>query len=191
MGGAEVNTIWFTAELLYVYHLIPSLRDVKRRHVQQRIVKTVALASYAQTADCAELPGVLDQALDYRVSSNRIGSRYLDRRIKYLVSFVVHWKQLSAADRVALLKAPWQFKEFTLQVDATKAEITRQALLHLVFPDTFESIVKVQDKEAIASRFSHLITKPTDDVDQQLLQIRQRLDQKDPKHPFSFYGKVM
>ena len=51
-------------------------------------------------------------------------------------------------------------------------------MLHLVFPDTFEAIVSVRHKEAIAKAFADLTTEPTDDVDRQLEQVRPALEAK-------------
>ena len=56
--------------------------------------------------------------------------------------------------------------------------IQKEALLHLVYPDTFEGIVSFEHKEKIAEAkaFDHFITEPTDDVDRKLFQIRQGLE---------------
>lgn len=52
--------------------------------------------------------------------------------------------------------------------------IQRQALLHLVHPDTFEYIVNVNHKEKIAQAFNHFVNYPTNDSDRKLTQMRSR-----------------
>ena len=51
-----------------------------------------------------------------------------------------------------------------------------QALLHLVFPDTFEAILSIAHKKQIVSAFATMVTELTDDRDHQLAQIRMRLE---------------
>ncbi len=86
----------------------------------------------------------------------------------------------------ALLDNPWAFKQF-LQFEPTSQlfkdwkgdgpyRAQFQALLHLVFPDTFEAILSIAHKEQIASAFATMVTELTDDRDHQLAQIRMRLE---------------
>ena len=62
----------------------------------------------------------------------------------------------------------------------------REAILHLVFPDTFEAITSINDKEKIASALAELVEEPTEDVDRQLQQIRNGLA-PEYGNDFSFY----
>ena len=64
--------------------------------------------------------------------------------------------------------------------EGTNAHNTqREALLHLVFPRTFEGIVSVDQKDLIASapRFAEFVPDGTSDVDEKLEHIRQRLEE--------------
>ena len=77
---------------------------------------------------------------------------------------------------------------FREQPTAHRAQL--QALLHLVFPDTFEGIVSVRHKEDIAKTLAYAsyINDPTDDVDQILAQVRLGLERKLGRD-FDFYHK--
>src|SRR5205085_1941318 len=67
-----------------------------------------------------------------------------------------------------------------------KGYAMREALLHLVFPDTFEDIIAREHKKAIANAFPEADDDPGADVDHRLLAIRRKLA---PGRPgwFSFY----
>ena len=64
----------------------------------------------------------------------------------------------------------------------------RQAILHLVFPDTFEGLTCENTKNRIASAgtFSRFIVEPTDDVDRKLELIRRGLEAESGED-FHFY----
>ena len=61
----------------------------------------------------------------------------------------------------------------------------REALLHLVFPDSFERITSFPHKERIAKTFARFVIEPTEDVDRKLGQIRQGLEAE--RGDFDFY----
>jgi 5-methylcytosine-specific restriction enzyme B len=63
----------------------------------------------------------------------------------------------------------------------------REALLHLVFPETFTAITSRDHKQLIAQRFKSLVSTTSDDVDQQLIDIQAALA---PQYgtAFSFYA---
>ena len=52
----------------------------------------------------------------------------------------------------------------------------RHALLHLVFPDTFQPVVSSNHKNRIADAFANYVKVPSDDVDRRLIQIRSHLE---------------
>lgn len=68
--------------------------------------------------------------------------------MKYLVRFSVAWKEASDADRETALSDPWRFREFVYD-KVPDAVMQREALLHLVFPDTFEHALAPDDKAKI------------------------------------------
>ena len=58
----------------------------------------------------------------------------------------------------------------------------REALLHLVFPDTFEPIVSFPHKRRITETFTHFVADPTEDVDCKLEQIRRGLEAEEGRN---------
>ncbi len=108
-------------------------------------------------------------------------------QLGYVIEFVEQWKEQESNERDRLLDDPWAFKKFMNNLGFQSAlmreshswpSTQREAVLHLVFPDTFEGIVSVRHKEAIAKAFADLTTEPTDDVDRQLEQVRPALEAK-------------
>ncbi len=107
--------------------------------------------------------------------------------VGFLIEFVDQWKQLDPEKRRRLLEDPWEFKVFAAGLDLRGALFgesrnlhrpQQEALLHLVFPDTFERIVSFNQKRQIAAAkaFAHFIAEGTEDVDRKLAQIRQGLE---------------
>ena len=107
--------------------------------------------------------------------------------VGFLIEFVDQWQALEPGERDLLLDDPWAFKTLVmgmkldsllLRHNQNTPWIQKEALLHLVYPDTFEGIVSFEHKEKIAGAkaFVHFVTEPTDDVDRKLFQIRQGLE---------------
>ena len=106
-------------------------------------------------------------------------------QIGFLIEFAEQWKELRAGEQARLLSDPWEFKNFVmgrevrskLLVDEPNSYRTqREALLHLMFPDTFEAIVSSNHKHWIAGAFAKLVEEPAEDVDRRLEQIRPEIE---------------
>ena len=95
--------------------------------------------------------------------------------LDFLIAFARQWKEKSSGEHERLLGDPYEFKKFAYDVERSNRAL-REALLHLVFPDTFEAIVNVDHKRMIANTFSHFVEQKTGDVDRALKQIRPRLE---------------
>ena len=67
-----------------------------------------------------------------------------------------------------MLEDPWTFKDFLMGINfrsaycfgasPNRSRTQREALLHLVFPDTFEGVVSVDHKELITKAFAGFVT---------------------------------
>ncbi len=178
-------------EALYVYFLIVATKNSKNE--QQRI-DTVLGWSESPVAIPPELvvgltPGILNPGIAFHT--------FRPYQVGLIIEFVEQWKQQNPDKRKQLLDDPWAFKEFLMGIRLSSLllrnkpnipSIQRQALLHLVYPDTFEAIVSLVDKYKIAKTFEDLVTEATDDVDRQLAQIRQCLEPRyDSGDRFDFY----
>ena len=127
----------------------------------------------------------------------RAYSRILPFMVGFLVEFVDQWKEQESEKRQRLLDDPWEFKDFGSRLDLKGAPFQqgpnshrpqREALLHLVFPDTFEGTVSIPQKEQIASAkaFAHFVTDGTSDVDRKVAQIREGIE-AERGEDFGFY----
>ena len=145
-----------------------------------------------------EIPSELAAGLARGIASigaNR--SRSFPFMVGFLIEFVDQYKQLDPEKRRRLLEDPWEFKVFAAGLDLRGTLFgesrnlhrpQQEALLHLVFPDTFERIVSFNQKRQIAAAkaFAHFIAEGTEDVDRKLAQIRQGLE-ADLGSDFDFY----
>ena len=130
----------------------------------------------------------------------RIGAAYanlLPFMVGYLIEFTDQWKELEQSKQSRLLRDPWEFKRFATQLDLRGTLFPerpnshvpqREALLHLVYPDTFEGTVSIPHKDKIvgASAFSKYVIQRTEDVDRKIEQIRGGLE-KQLGRDFDFY----
>lgn len=183
---AGPQTIQFAAELVYVFLFIPFPGSISAPRKRQHVHRILDLLP-----EPIEVPRDLDEAFRFGVAGLGRGIAQLDRYVSALLQLIRTWKEMAPTRHSDLLSNPWDFKASVRVLGKVRVSAVLDGLLHLVFPDTFEPTVSVTQKQLIAKRFSYLVTVPTDDVDRQLLQIREQLQTKDPKHPFSFYEKLM
>ena len=168
LDGADDAVVQLMAEMLYVHFLAVGKRGMRSTTKRSRIEQVLTWSSRP-----VQLPRQLEVALhgfDWYLTT-----RQQFRAVRFLIRFVQRWKVLSGDQRQNLLGDPWQFKEMLWGVPVDSAYMQRNALLHLVHPDTFEPISTDQAKRRVAKSFSQHISTPTDDVDRQLVQIRAAL----------------
>ena len=117
-------------------------------------------------------------------------------QVGFIIEFVERWKERRPDEQHQLLAAPWEFRDFAVGLDfqsdllqgaPNRPRTQREALLHLVFPDTFEAIVSVDHKEKIATSFANYVTAPAENVDRRLEQIRPRIEAQYGNSDYSFY----
>ena len=105
----------------------------------------------------------------------------------FLIEFVDQWKEQAPSELQRLLNDPWAFKNFAttisfrsklLESGGVSSDRQLEAVLHLVFPDTFEGIALVKDKRLVAEAevFAALVADQPEDVDQRVQQIRLGLE---------------
>ena len=158
------------AEVLYVHYLIIWHQSMKGDTKLDRIVTVLGWSNQH-----IKIPVHLVAGLIPGIASLGAGATHRRSYVRFLIKFVESWKNMESSECDRLLKDPWEFKDFAALSDG-KTNAQREALLHLVFPDTFEGMVSVSDKRKIASAFAHLVKEPTDDVDCKLMQIRQGIE---------------
>jgi len=130
------------------------------------------------------IPQDLVDGLDYGLIDIGAGAQYYPFQVGFIIEFVEQWKQQSS-ECMRLLDDPdpWEFKNFLnsihlrsqlLSNSGNRHSLQREAILHLVFPDTFEALT-FGSKENISKKFAELVKEPTDDIDRKLEQIRSGL----------------
>ena len=178
-------------EALYVHFLIVSIRTIGGEKKKKRINTVLEWMSAP-----VEIPqNLADGLVPGFVRSQNLNA---DRpfHVGFIIEFVEQWKQKSTDELTLLLENPWEFKNFLYNIPlrsrlfsdgGNRHRMQREAILHLVFPDTFETIISSGDKEKIAATFADLVKEQTDDVDRKLTQIREGLEPEYGKD-FHFYG---
>jgi 5-methylcytosine-specific restriction protein B len=166
--GAPPSMYQLSAEIMYV-HLLIAAGNINGP-AKRSLINTILDWS----PQPVHMSSQLDQALDCGLA--RVGVAFLSFRqfqIKFLLEVMIAWKRLSISQRNAYLHDAWAFKDFLFQQPISHAYAQREALLHIVFPDTFEAIVSHEHKIKFAKKFNHYAASQHDDVDRQLLAIQQ------------------
>ncbi|MDP2183272.1 MAG: hypothetical protein Q8K99_11975 [Actinomycetota bacterium] len=104
------------------------------------------------------VPTDVDAALDYGVAgTGMFFNQGRDRQIRFIIAAMRAWKLLPAETQASSARDPWAFKEQLWSIDVNSAWMQRSALLHLLFPDTFERSMSRDDKSQIVAAFADLI----------------------------------
>ena len=181
LDGSPPEVYQLMAEALYFYFLIVS---TKSSSAELQRIETILRWSPSPATVPQELVSALVPGL------TGVGQAFHTQRhfqLGFLVEFAEQWKGLESDERARLLDEPWSFSDFAKGIKFQSQLLghipsdtlpQQSALLHLVFPDTFEGIVSVEHKGVIAKApaFAHFITDETADVDRKLAQIRQGLE---------------
>jgi MoxR-like ATPase len=171
---ASADTVQLAGEVLYVHFLIA---DDYSGAAKKRLIDTVL----SWSAHPVEVPADLEA--NYEIGLAGAGVAFKLRRpnlVSYILAFVRRWKTLDAADAEATLADPWRFKQFAYSWPVNAAQTQREALLHLVHPEVFESITSEGVKRKIAKAFQAHVTDPNADIDAQLLEIREAIERDRP-----------
>ena len=190
LEGASPEAYQLMAEMLYAHLLIVHTTDsIRELELLDRVLGwSPEPASIPPELTAGLTPGLANPGVAFYI--------YRPYQVGLLIEFAGQWKQLQPDDRERLLEDPWAFKDFVMDLELQSAllrerqntpRIQRHALLHLVHPDTFESIVSPDHKEKIAAAFGGLIDDPSEDVDRKLQAIRSVLEGRHGSESFHFY----
>ncbi len=190
LAGSLPDVYQLMGEVLYAHLLIVSTSNGTN---QQRRIETVLNWSPSPVQIPQELVAALTPGL---VTPGQAYHTYRPFQVGLLIEFAEQWKDLALEERERRLNAPWMFKEFVmglqprsrlLRRNQNTPRIQRQALLHLVHPDTFEAIVNIDHKNKIAEVFAGYVSDPEADVDVKMTQIRTALEAEHGQD-FGFYN---
>ena len=159
LHGAGTSTIQLAAETLCLYYLI-----ISRIQVGQRSKRT-----FVQSSDCSssdiEIPLSIKWALDNGTLDPGPNLRAKPHaQLQLLLEFARRWKLMPAEQRADALSDPWAFKEAVFAINIPNAFSQQSALLHLVYPDTFEPEVSRANKTSIVEVFGGLFADRLDDL---------------------------
>ena len=166
-------------EALYFHFLIVSTKDSTR---EQQVINRALSWSPSPVSIPPDLIASLTPGIANPGQNFHSGRPF---QVGFLIEFIERWKEKGVDEQQMLLGDPWKFREFAVGIDlrsellkgaSNRTRTQREALLHLVFPDTFEPIVSVDHKEKISKSFAKFVTAPDENVDRRLEQIRPKLE---------------
>ena len=178
-AGREV--VRLAGELLCVYFLFPSnVGGFRKRQLVNEV--------FGWVGDSLPDTSLVSKAFERGIGSG--GQGYNTRRpfeIAFLIEFAIAWKKLTPAEQQEIAVDPWRFQSLVDGIDNAESKQLRHMLLHLLFPDSFESIASGSHKRRVTAAFSGLIPDESDNEDQNLLAIRRALEVLLPKCDLDFY----
>ena len=183
LGDSPPEVYQLMGEALYFHLLITTGQagDSKRQRINE-------VLSWSPAAPVG-IPTKLAEALSTGIGGP--GRRFNMQRqfqVGFVIEFAERWKEIDQAERQSLLDDPWEFKRFANELEFRSRTLKdgshatpsaqREGMLHLVFPDTFESVFSIDHKRKIASSFKRFVSQPTEDTDAQLAQIHAELEKR-------------
>jgi len=190
LGGAYPELWGITADLHHIYYL-PSTNitmDTRLKNIQWAAER----AGYV-------LPNLNNEIweahrkMGFCKTSFKYHIRYA--QLNLLVLFAIKVKEQQ--DRRAVLEDAHRVQILLDEIldsipnKMERAYDMRHAILYLMFPDKYERIISTSDKQKIAEYYRKYVSTPTDGLDQQILQIREKLIKSHPQgHLLDFYDHL-
>jgi 5-methylcytosine-specific restriction protein B len=183
LHGAADETIQLAAEAIFFNYFCEADTGPQRK---RKVVGDVL----AWMAEPAEVPEELWPAFSVGIASIGQAKTQKWQQIAFLLEFMRAWKTLAHADKERLLDDPVAFRETVYQVPKHSASVQIDGLLHLVFPDDYETIVSQTVKHRVVEAFSEYLTGSERNVDEQLATIREAIE---PEYGegFGFYDSEL
>jgi hypothetical protein len=182
LEGADDDIYQLAAELLYVQQFFTTLLSAEKKLENVR-------AALSWMAHAAAMPDWAISGLGSGHAGDMSFNLQRPFHLAWLTEYLIHWREMPAADRSALLNDPWRFAEDVRGVAFAKGahQPMQEAWLFMVFPDQFESISSRHDKRRIREAFQNRLQGgPTGNIDADLAEIRRSLEQGQGKG-FHYY----
>ena len=186
LRGASPETIQLAAEVLYVHFLIVSRGSIGTDNKRRQIGQVLGWADRT-----IPIPDDLDRALDGGiVNSGALFNTQRPAQLQLIAELARSCKQLTAERRTQVLTDPWELKDLVSSIEVPSAQLQGAALLHLVHPDTFESVLSILHQECIVDTFADLLDKSSGDLDRDLFAIGQRLAETYGKNYYYYSDRM-
>ena len=178
LSNSPPEVLQLMGEVMYI-HYLPLTNTAANK--LQRIQQVLGWSrSQVQIPDC------LAAGLQSKLINIGAGASNRPYQVGTLIEFVEQWKEMAPIEQGRMLDDPWEFKNFLLTRqfnskllvnNQNTGAIQRELLLHIVFPDTFETIgANHKNQIAHTPRFARFIAEGTTDVDRRIMQIRQGIE---------------
>ena len=178
LRNSPAEVFQLMGEVMYV-HYLPLTNNTA--HKRQRIQQVLGWSPSP-----VQIPDYLAAGLQSKLINIGAGATLRPFQVGTLIESVEQWKGLGPSERGRILDDPWEFKNFlfTRQFNSqllvnnqNTGAIQRELLLHIVFPDAFETIgANHKSQIANAPRFARFIAEGTADIDRRITQIRQGIE---------------
>ena len=178
LRNSPAEVFQLMGEVMYV-HYLPLTNNTA--HKRQRIQQVLGWSPSP-----VQIPDYLAAGLQSKLINIGAGATLRPFQVGTLIESVEQWKGLGPSERGRILDDPWEFKNFlfTRQFNSqllvnnqNTGAIQRDLLLHIVFPDAFETIgANHKSQIANAPRFARFIAEGTADIDRRITQIRQGIE---------------
>ncbi|MCQ3803053.1 MAG: AAA family ATPase [bacterium] len=193
LAGSPAEVYQLMAEVLYVHFLIVWRKSIGASKKESQIRQVLGWSN-------RQIPVPEDLVASLNPGISAVPPAFFQYRpfqVGFLIAFAERWKRQTIQHRTELLGDPWAFKQFLhfepsgKLFDESSGDKTyrtqRTAVLHLVFPDTFDKILAITHKEAIIRALAELVTDPDQDPDRQLAQIRRGLEAQTGRNFNTYY----
>lgn len=135
LEGLESDSVQLAAELFYVLFLAEG--DTSGDTKAAQINRILGLAP-----GTTPMPDEPLKALDAGgVAAYGAGKSWRDAYMRFLVRFLIAWKSLETEEAEQRLASPWAFRDFVNESRSSTDALQANALVHLIFPDTFEYMI--------------------------------------------------
>lgn len=185
LGPLSENVVRLAAEVMAVYFFFPNTGSIKgstKRFQVQEVLNWRSLK-----ADGAD---PVMSAFEQGVGGT--GQAYNQRKpdeLWFVINFAIAWKRLPADEQAAALGDPWKMRAVVDQIPGADRRQMPHALLHLLFPETFEPIASGRHKGLILDAFDGMLDGATLSPDAALHAIRGALEKLLGLPGLSFYQR--
>ncbi|OAI40077.1 hypothetical protein AYO39_00255 [Actinobacteria bacterium SCGC AG-212-D09] len=148
LSGLEPAMIQLGAELIYM--LLLAEADTGGVKSREHISKILSMLPAP-----VEMPPEIDSALDAGgVASFGAAKAHRDAYMRFIAHLAVAVKEQVGEERDRVLDDPWRFRDLVEGLRSSADAMEANALLHLLFPDSFEYMVSEGHRARLIAAFS-------------------------------------